>query len=80
MTPERYAEIKKKYTGLKEQVTRAEGAQEQILASLLADYKITSVDMLEEEIKKLEQEQKFLEEELDQLGKELEAVTNWEEV
>lgn len=80
MTPERFAEIQKKYKRVEELASKAEGAREQILVTLKTKYSISSEDELQERIAEQEKELTKTNESIGGLEKELEEITDWDKL
>lgn len=77
MTTSEFEQIKTKYNRLKEQASKAEGAKEQLLATLKNDYQLESIDEADEYLKNLLVQQKEIESSIANTTEELESITDW---
>lgn len=77
MTPTEYANKKNQYNKLMQDVTKAEGATEEIMKRLKSEFGINSKEELTTKIKALNNEKIDTQETLEGLYERLEGATDW---
>lgn len=80
MSPAEYTQKKEQIAKMGQEITKAEGAKEEIMKRLKADFKINSVDELNAKIKALTTEKAELSETLEALYDKLDALLDWDKV